>query len=246
MSLGLREASYSLTTLVLEIGQLSPELFWPANENSSSHHTLFARPHLQHLAVTTSVETAAGRFCLLGADSRYPHPLTQMDPDTLASPGEDLTPEDWADLDDPEEVRDRDTGQYPIRSFRIRPEHGYFDSLAISIAKAASCMPKLRSLTWVLDSLNGRLGSRSGEYGGYMGGGAAIDIKDLPNPRIEWVFHCPERQLLGWKQPEEASRLWKEKCPGIDIDILTCEYTEEGDETNWERWREGSLIDLDD
>lgn len=42
-----------------------------------------------------------------------------------------------------EEFRDEESGNWTVHYFRIRPVPELFDTLAISIARAISCMPKL-------------------------------------------------------------------------------------------------------
>ena len=260
LSRSLREASRNLTSLALQVSQLSPELFWPAhNDESPIGDTLFfAWQNLKNLAVSSSIETAAGNYCLLPADPRYPHPEPQLDQDEYGSPGESLHSEDLEDLEDSER-QDRETGQHPVRLFRIRPDHGFFNDLAISVARAASRMPKLESLTLVLSAPNSDTVDGYRGYALYfrIGNGwhrawcepeedAGIDQRELSKPRLEWVFQCPEKQLLGWAQPEEASRLWREKTPDIELDVLTFELKDENGDGEWRRKRDEVEIGFDE
>jgi hypothetical protein len=68
-----------------------------------------------------------------------------------------------------------------------------------------------------------------------------ICLKILDNPRAEWMFEFPYVQVQ-WEEPKEATKLRREKCPEIEMDIVTSEY-DKGERT-WERGREGVVMEL--
>lgn len=53
----------------------------------------------------------------------------------------------------------------------------------------------------------------------------SIDLIILDNPRAEWVFECPYVQVQ-WEEQKEVTKLWREKFPDIEMDIVACEYDE--------------------
>jgi len=52
----------------------------------------------------------------------------------------------------------------PCQHFRVRPEPEYFDILAVSIARAATCMPKLLAMTFHMTAANME---RHSDYAGW-------------------------------------------------------------------------------
>jgi hypothetical protein len=230
-SRSLRQYSLSLAKLVLKANQLSAELFWPADESITDPYW----PNLHTLAIRTSTETAEGRWVLHPQDPRF----------AFFEYAEDM---DW-DFEDLEELIanseqltvEFESGTYPQHTFRARPEHTFFNTLAMSIARAASNMPKLKELLYDMESsARDPSGDRIHGYAFSFHGG-----DDKQPPRTDWVFPCYHGQLIGWSQPAEASRVWKEKCGGGLIEnVLALDDESHGGETSWKVWQNGLDIGI--
>lgn len=229
LSRAINHLSTNLSKLTICVNQISADLFWIA----FSKLTLW--PNLTDMHVWTAFETADGGYWMRGSDPNLPHHPFVWDYDRFEE----------RDSDDDYEESDRlqrYAGNGPYRLFRDRPKPDRFDTLAISIARAASCMPKLKSITLEISARNENAIDdyqgwgfvfRSGEDARGPGthkrlyrGCPGIDNYTLERPRTEWVFQCPSCQVQ-WEEPEEAKALWREKYPNIDMDIVTCERVEE-------------------
>jgi hypothetical protein len=179
----------------------------------------------------------------------------------------------WCDYDETDsedftddQLFDQGLGYWPCRLFRIRPEPKLFNELALNIAHAANCMPKLAYFNLEFTALH-RAEDQNGTFENFetyegwafyfRSGNEAkfasaffqdqwhqpgIDGTEISRPRTEWVFQCPYTQVQ-WEEPAEAKSLWRKKCPDIDFDMVTLNYDDDdtGDET-WERRRDGGLI----
>jgi hypothetical protein len=193
----LRVFSVFLTELKFTASHLSPEVFWPM----AGGVTDLRWPFLKSIIIRTSHETEDGKYYLLPPDERFDYnaqepPLEVRDPEVM-----ELMLEDEPDLAIVQEM-----GLIPMYSFRIRPDHSIFSQWAVAIAQAAQNMPALRLLSF---QIQGDTHGRAEESYGFN---HIAQQRDGGPPRTDWVFMCPNEQLLGWKQPEEASKLWKTKC----------------------------------
>lgn len=229
-SQSLRQYSLSLKQLVMKANQLSPEVFWPEKDSAAAPYW----PDLHTLAIRTTAHTANGQWALQVADERFPYP-------------------DWGDREDwiheldelPEAIEDNEElmadyeiGNYPQHAFRIRPDHKFFDKLAISIARATSNMPKLKQLMYDMETSGAEC-----EHHRFKGYAFSYDCGDDQNPpRTDWIFPCDHGQLLGWTQPAEASELWRKKCgAGLVQNILV--RNGKGESCyEWEIWRDGERV----
>jgi hypothetical protein len=180
---------------------LSPEVFWPISDS----RTELRWPFLKTIIIRTSQETEDGNYYLLPPDERFKYsaqepPLEVRDPEVMEEMLED----------EPYLAIVQEMGIIPNYSFRIRPDHSLFSKWSIAIAQAAQNMPALRLLSFQIQKYS--YWSSEESYGfNYI-----AQQRDGGPPRTDWVFMCPYEQLLGWKQPEEASKLWKTKC-GNDL-----------------------------
>jgi hypothetical protein len=153
------------------------------------------------MIIRTSQETEDGNHYLLPADERFTHsvqepPLEVRDPEVMEEMLED----------EPYLAIVQEMGLIPNYSFRMRPDHAIFSQWAIAIARAAQNMPELRLLSFQIQKYS--YWSLEEGYGfNYI-----AQQRDGGSPRTDWVFMCPYAQLLGWNQPEKASKLWKTKC----------------------------------
>ncbi|KAF1992239.1 hypothetical protein K402DRAFT_1634 [Aulographum hederae CBS 113979] len=228
LSRSLRLVSHNLTTMLVSVNHLSPELFWPQQSQplSPNENDKLNWPNLEIFEVRTSIETASGSYALLGPDENLPH---------QSFPGRDEAEEDLSYVLEDEDYW-RLIGENPKHYFRTRPEHEYFNLLAVAIAKAASQMPKLKLLTFKMSAderkdyefryLTTTISSRSFPSRFPYASHPDDDGDDYGFPRTEWMFGCGQAQLMGWKQPLEATKLWKEKCGDVvDNHIVTWEFS---------------------
>jgi hypothetical protein len=211
-------------------------------------------PSLTDFHIVTGFEMSTGKYSMRGADRSFPRPPIHEEADHEWSSDSD----DW----DEEDRLEHEHGNTPIYGFRIRPEVAYFDTLAISIARAAICMPKLNALSLEILSRH----CESNTPGGYHGWGfhfrsgndarngrdtlpeayewLGIDSNSLERPRTEWVFECPHAQVQ-WEEPEAAKVLWREKFEIIDFDVMTLEFDKTCKSINWARRRNGMVLDTE-
>ena len=168
------------------------------------------------MIIRTSQETEDGNYYLLAADERFTHSVQE-------SPLEVRDPEIMEEMleDEPYLAIVQEMGLIPNYSFRMRPDRAIFSQWAIAIARAAQNMPELSLLSFQIQKTS--YWSSEEAYGfNYI----AQQRNGGPPPRTDWVFMCPYAQLLGWKQPEEASKLWKTKCgSGLVESIISKERT---------------------
>ncbi|OCK72956.1 hypothetical protein K432DRAFT_448044 [Lepidopterella palustris CBS 459.81] len=253
-SRSLRIFSQRMTSLTITASQLSPELFWPQTEisNTSNVETPPYWPHLKILQIRTEIITASGKWILGPAEPKFPHP--EWDNPVESRPSSPNAAES--------DRLQRTVGAKPNITFRCKPDPVFFDALALAIALAASSMPKLEALNFKMYAY-GFEGTRSGEeFDGYDGysfsyrcGAKRCGSKSkgawnmenrvnrvlVMNPRTEWVFQVGENQV-AWTQPEEAARLWREKCgPELEEDVCMKEDGKGGDRI-WVRKRNGAEI----
>ena len=256
LSTSLHLLSTNLTTLAVTVNHITTSLFW--NEK-----ILFPKngavlwPNLSVLDIRTGFETADGKYWMRPA-STFPAEL----------PSSNYEDED-------EHIGyygecyhlGKSLGLWPLRLFRIRPEPELFNELAISIARAAACMPKLKYMNFEFDSLH-RIGSDrfrykhfltyegwafyfrannesrfASKYFGTSDGNfhePGPDRTNIERPRTEWVFQIPYSEVQ-WQEPEEAQELWRAKFAQIDLDLVTLDYNDEIGGT-WERRRAGEVI----
>lgn len=195
LSESLRIFSRGLESFKISISQLSPELLWP--QYSELDRNIEVGPfwaRLRDLQINTTIMIPAGGWSLQEPDLRF-------------------TARDWsysASL-----VR----GQL----YRQRPIKAFFDTFAISVARAMIQMPQLRRLWY-------RAGPGFLEHSGwefvYRCGGlyekdAALGRTANGMSKIEWIIYSPKEQVQ-WKPPQEARRLWWDKCGGdLEEDLIT-------------------------
>jgi hypothetical protein len=258
LSRALGHLSTQLTSLAICLNHISPDLFWDPKIPFPASSRPILWPSLFDFHIVTGLETSAGEYSLLGADRSLPYPriTLQADHDWVSDS------EDW---DDEDRLR-HELGNEPIHGFRIRPNPAYFDTLAVSIARAAACMPKLAALSFEILSIycedhqwgdyygwgihfrsrtitkNARYNIRNIRYSlGEQFEDTPIDSINLERPRTEWVLECPHLQVQ-WEEPEEAKALW-ERFADVDFDVLTMEYDENTEHRVWERRRIGTFIE---
>jgi hypothetical protein len=250
LSRALSHLSTQLTSLAICLNHISPDLFWdPAIPFPASSRPVLW-PSLFSFHIVTGLETSAGEYSLRGADRALPYPriTLQADHDWVSDS------EDW---DDEDRLR-HELGNEPIHGFRIRPNPAYFDTLAISIARAAACMPRLAALSLEVLSIffeTYRVGYYHGCGFHFRSGNDAktgrynlpdlyeetyMDNINLDHPRIEWVFECPYLQVQ-WEEPEEAKALWQERFTGVEFHVMTMEYDKNTEDRVWERRRNNVL-----
>ena len=253
----IRQLSTHLTTLAINLNHISPALFWdPGNPFTRSSSQAFW-PNLTTLDIRAGLETAAGDYCMQGVENyTLPNSYSYSDSDSDSDSDPDLV------TCTHREYRfrpfDRSAGDLPYRSFRFRPETEYFDTLAVSIARAAFHMPKLMSISLYMTSAKSPFHDRSNHrHSGLFfraGNGAikaygrlqrphfyavpSIDCHDLETPRSEWVFQCPFSQL-HWEEPEEAKTLWRARFPDMIFDIVTHAWNVSAQTLTVERQRDG-------
>jgi hypothetical protein len=253
LSRALGHFSTQLTSLAISLNQISPDLFWDLEIPFPASARPILWPSLTNFHIVTGLETSAGTYSLRGADRSFPYPPIhlQMDHDWTSDS------DDWDD----EARLEHELGNEPIYGFRIRPKPAYFNTLALSIARAAVCMPKLAALSLEILSHYYCEPYNEGRYHGwgfhFRSGNAAktgrrslperyedtkIDDIDLEHPRTEWVFECPHLQVQ-WEEPEEAKTLWQEKFADVDFDVITMEYDEDTEHRHWERRRDNILLE---
>ena len=100
-------------------------------------------PNLRILDISTGLERASGDYWLRPSTD-FPHHERYDWPDRYYRTTDD--DEDYADVTDSDRERWRAVGNWPPCRFLTRPEPAFFDELAMSIASAVNCMPKLEYL----------------------------------------------------------------------------------------------------
>jgi len=255
LSRALHHTTIQLTRLHLQVNQLSLEFFWPPNApppDSSNPSPVWQ--NLKHFRINTSLETAAGTYCFHRAGPTCPlQNVAEYTERWNSFPGDfQYFLEEGGVLSD-----------NPDRYVRSEPDHEFFSDLALAIARAGYCAPQLEDITveisnYALDIARGRKFvqpyRRSGFYlkcpksfDEQWARGEEVNSKHPLRPRTEWIFLCPEGQLHGWEEPDEAKQLWKAKIPDIDLDIITLEMRNEMRpdplKRRWfKRIREGKLV----
>ncbi|KAF2446369.1 hypothetical protein P171DRAFT_430528 [Karstenula rhodostoma CBS 690.94] len=227
----------NLVTLSINVNQLTPTLFWDPSIRTSG----VLCPNLKSLHVDSGFETACGQYIM-----RRPDNLLFSRPAYMEDEDEDLLyPDSELGIPDPDVQLDYELGDYPTAITRVRPKPVYFDELSISVAQAATHMPRLQSITIEFVSHF----TDRGDWTGYHGWGFAfragaearypeththawcgypgLDMYILESPRREWTFRC-ELDQVGWEEPDEAKRLWEERFPGILADIICFDFDEDG------------------
>lgn len=259
LSTSLHLLSTNLTTLAVTVNHITASLFW--NEKIIFPKTgAVLWPNLSILDIRTGFETADGKYWMRPA-STFPAQL----------PNSNYEDEDEDEDEHLEYYGDfyhlgKSLGLWPLRLFRMRPEPELFNELAISIARAASCMPKLKYMNFEFDSLNRNQSERfrykhfltyegwafyfrannearfASKYFGSASNGhePGPDRTNIERPRTEWVFQIPYSEVQ-WQEPEEAQELWRAKFAQIDLDLVTLDYNDEIGGT-WERRRAGEVI----
>lgn len=120
------------------MNHLSPELFWPSSIPFLNANTV-KWPNLEVLDVRTGQETAAGSYWFRPS-AGFPDDFDLSCWDSNSGDDSDT----YSDIE--EENRGRLLGMWPIRLYRVRPEPELFNALAVSIARAAYCMPKVKHI----------------------------------------------------------------------------------------------------
>lgn len=190
-------------------------------------------PYLKEVYIVTGIENAEGGYWLRPSDKSIP--WWRYEDENL----DGMTPWTW----DEDRRLNAIFGNYPSCMHLDRPDPRQFDALAISIARAVSCMPKLRSFT--LQFISERcpdLPYYHRGWGFFLRSPPDVGAPDLcaaheyywpylgidwrkdrtRKARTEWVFQCPFKQVQ-WEEPEEAKKLWSLRFPGIKRDIVTLE-----------------------
>lgn len=128
---------------------------------------------------------------------------------------------------------------------RQKPISAVFDTFAISVAKAMTQMPQLRRLWYRAGG--GFLEHSGWEFvfrcGGLYEKNAALGRTANGMPKVEWIIYTPKEQV-GWKPPQEARRLWWDKCGGnLEEDLITLDVTDrELSNTGFTRTRDGVQV----
>lgn len=141
LSRSMRNVSTHLTTLALRLGEISPSLFW-VPDAAITDVCATTWPNLRILDISTGLERASGDYWLCPA-ADYPEHERYDWPDDEEFPEDS---DDSDSIDDSERERCRAVGDWPVRRFLTRPEPAFFDELAMSIACAATYMPRLEYL----------------------------------------------------------------------------------------------------
>jgi hypothetical protein len=145
LSTSLHLLSTNLTTFAVTVNHITTSLFWSKKVLFPNTGTVLW-PNLSVLDIRTGFQTADGKYWMRLA-STFPAQL----PDSI-----------YQDEDEDEDLETHDEcyllgkflGYWPLRLFRIRPEPELFNELAISIARAAVCMPKLKYMNFEFDSFH--------------------------------------------------------------------------------------------
>lgn len=199
LSQALRSYSQRLESFKISISHLSPEIFWPhpSRIDTEVGVTPFWA-NLRDLQIRTTIMTPAGGWSLEGPDLRF-------------------TSRDWSD-----------PARWRGRLYRQKPVSTIFDDFAISVAKAMTQMPQLRRLWY---KAGGGFMEHSGWEFVYRCGGLYEKNNSLGKtgngmPKVEWIFYSPKEQVR-WKPPQEARRLWWDKCGGnLEEDLITLDVTD--------------------
>ena len=106
-------------------------------------------------------------------------------------------------------------------------------------------MPQLRRLWYKAD---GGFLEHSGWEFVYRCGGFHEDSNSLGRtangmPKVEWIIYSPKDQVR-WHPPQEARRLWWDKCGGnLEEDLITLDVTDvELSCTGFTRTRNGAQV----
>lgn len=154
LSRSLGHLSTQLTTLAVNLNQMSPDIFYFSELAIRARTEPIHWPNLTNLHIMTGFATAAGGYSMRRADTSLPRPQI------VTQHGH----ESWSDSDlwDEEQRLEHEFGNEPIYQYRVRPKPAYFDSLAVKIARAAICMPKLNALSLDIPSYNAEYHSHYG------------------------------------------------------------------------------------
>jgi hypothetical protein len=224
----LQDVLTHLTTLALRLGELSPSLFWvPDAAIIDLCATLW--PNLRILDISTGLERASGDYWLRPS-TNYP----------------DHERYDWPDdryyghvSDDPEDITDADRerwraiGEWPPRRFLTRPEPAFFDELAMSIARAATHMPRLEYMDLEFNAKHqgrthgeatflGHFGRTGGvpttfhQYQGWSLYYRAFNSARFASeyPKMYWFQHEPGLDRTNIERPRTE---WVFQCPHGDL-----------------------------
>jgi hypothetical protein len=227
LSRSIRTFSSTLTELTLCGTHFSPEIFWPA----SKEERIPEWPHLKRFTIKTSQETADGKYLLLERDERYPPHIGRDIPTELENPD---AMELMIENNPPLQIL-VDMALWPTYRFRMRPDGNLLTEYALAIAQAARRMPKLEILSFFVYTYT--FDSRAPL------GFIFIADREMNGPRTDWFFDCCAQQLLGWTQPEEASRVWREKCGDTLEESVITEEGEDADRVCRRRFRDGRQVD---
>lgn len=139
LSRSIRHVSAHLTTLAIRISFISAAMFWDSDASPATS-LVPSWPNLRILDISTGLERPSGDYWLRPAANYPEHELYHW------TALEALYPDYDNDEDNDDSERYRAAGAWPARRFLTRPEPAFFDELAISMARAVTCMPKLEYL----------------------------------------------------------------------------------------------------
>lgn len=254
-----------MTSLTLRVSYIYVALFWDFEVALPVTSCAARWPNLQILDISTGLERPSGDYWLRPA-ANYPHH------ELYAWPGDDDDDDDiasekyravgaWSSrrfLTRPEPACFDELTVSMARAVARMPKLEYLD-LEFNASHQRSLEPTL-TLVPQVPRRHGGLHHRYHQYEGWsfyfrvsnearfaskypklhwFEHEPGLDRTDIEQPRTEWVFQCPHGHLQ-WEEPEAAKALWRESFPLIDFDVVALN----GDETSWERGRDGELVPL--
>lgn len=188
-------------------------------------------PNLRILDISTGLERASGDYWLRPSTD-FPHHERYDWPDD-ANYRRFYDDDDDVDVTDADRERWRAVGNWPSRLFLTRPEPAFFDELAMSIASAVNCMPKLEYLDLEFNAAHqgrthgeatflGRHQRHAGfrnTYHQYEGWSfyyrASNDARFASDyPKLLWYEHEPGLDRTNIERPRTE---WVLQCPHRDI-----------------------------
>jgi hypothetical protein len=208
-SRSLCKATQNLRSLTLSTSQISPELFWLESMDES-----LTFPRLTEINVTTTPTTCSGAWLLSPSRTKSSTPTPDY--------------RDESDYSDSEYEDQKAIGAEPKYRFRSCPDSQALDAFYLAVGKAQVHMPALKVLTVeIKEDLTDGNSSLSWycfvEDDAYkpqytpVGPPLITARRDRRvGPRVRWGGDYE----LGYAPGEELVQLWKEKLPGVELEVL--------------------------
>ncbi|KAL8677527.1 MAG: hypothetical protein Q9186_006039 [Xanthomendoza sp. 1 TL-2023] len=223
--------SPGLTTLKLQPIVLSPDLYWPQNPSATP-----TWPNLRQFHVLFDMVTPDGDWYFTRDPTKPIEDETVNDTDDIDNTDntDDTDDPNGVDNDEDETNTDSDTassetfhpdkfnkkrearavGDYPIRKFRTIPSDAHINPLLLAMARAASQMRKLQSI-----SLKCSVRSSSGPRFIIVFYAAGQKCKFDSGPeetdraRLYWF-------VGSWRPAEEVLKIWREGKEGLLVKFI--------------------------